>query len=89
MKHDKLEESSIQMSSASFIKDPYPSNTMMYQIDLEVFSAKMEHYLKDNSFKIMGILLDKKYAVFVHRDVLRYMIKILKYSKEDLKKHII
>ena len=49
----------------------------------------MEHYLKDNSFKIMGILLDKKYAVFVHRDVLRYMIKILKYSKEDLKKHII
>ena len=54
-------------------------------MDFNVFYGNTEYYLKDEPFKIISIIVDDKIGILAHKDVLRYMIKIIKYSKEDLK----
>ena len=77
MKQEKSKETSLQMSSASFMKEPSPSTTVMHQMDFNVFFGNTEYYLKDEPFKIIRIIVDDKIGIFAHKDVLRYMIKII------------
>ena len=77
------------MSSASFLMDPYPKTEMIDSIDFDQFIENSNKILED-PFKILNIYVDDSKMVrtyISHRDVLKYMIQILQFSKEDLKEY--
>ena len=87
MRQEEL-EISIKMSDAYFIKDPCPLNSVKYQIGINVFFENIDFWLNDDPYKIMGIFVNDKLVCLFHKDVLRYLIKIQKYSQDDLNEQI-
>ena len=75
------------MSSASFIQEPYPSTFLFYREEFNDLYDNIELCFIEDPYKIFAIFVDDKRTYFIHRDVLRYMIKILRFSKEDLKEY--
>lgn len=85
MKQEKLEETSSQMSSASFMKEPYPSTRVMHQIKFNDFFGDIDYFLQDDHYKIIVIIVSDTMGVFAHKTVVKYIINILNFSKEDFK----
>ena len=78
------------MSSASFLKEPYLKTELCHNVYFDNFFENPDRYLFEDPLKILGIVLNVKrlyYCYTGHKDALKYMLKIVRFSKEDLKEY--